>query len=202
MSGWEGGFGDALSVEEVLRAKERLLYYMAYERVPLSDVEDAVQEARITIWQEMEKRPDVAHSYLHAAARNRMSSYRRYRRATGAPIHQGRPQAVEVASVDILKDTEYAQHDKSNKDMDATLLLIAQEVLDTVEIAYHRGQIVKAINSLGPTHRDYVWHRFWGELTNAEIGAKIGVQMESLNSMWNKRTKPALALQLSHLAAV
>jgi RNA polymerase sigma factor (sigma-70 family) len=194
------GFGDTLSAAEAAQAadctemlltKERLLQIMVAERrVPPNDYEDALQEARITLWRVMSAKPDVAAAYLHRAAAYRITECRDRQTWTGHTRHHGQP-------TDPLRRVDRDSLD----DPDSSFEAAAPEVFDSVLIAYHEGEIVRALNLLPARDREYVVLRFWGGLTHAEIAARQNLSKQHMQRIWLKSTKPRLAQALAHLAS-
>lgn len=86
--------------------------------------------------------------------------------------------------------------------MDPALVVIAEELLDGVALAYHYGEIHSAIQSLSDNHREYVLARFWGGLTDAEIAAERGTTYSTVWRQWSHTIRPALISQLAHLSEV
>lgn len=190
------GFGDTLTIEEVIAQKERLLVGMARERARPEDFDDTLQEGRIALWQVATAKPTASQAYLHGAARLRMTDYATRHNPTGRPSQQGRQQVEASVSLDALAD---ATHDDEGG-LDA-LLLVAAEVLGDIEMAYHYGEIMAAISGLSEPQKRYVMLRFWGGMNDQEIAARVQVRADTLQRMWSKRVRPELAGRLAHLAA-
>lgn len=68
--------------------------------------------------------------------------------------------------------------------------------LPEVELAYHHGEIVAALDALTPREREYVVARFWGGLNHPELTAHFGYQPQGL---W-RTARRKLVAQLEHLA--
>jgi DNA-directed RNA polymerase specialized sigma subunit len=73
------------------------------------------------------------------------------------------------------------------------------EKLDEIEVAYHYGEIHKAITELPEAWREYVWLRFWGGLTDAQA---VRAVEDAYRGQWLKHIKPELAQQLKHLSSI
>lgn len=73
------------------------------------------------------------------------------------------------------------------------------EKVDEVEVAYHYGEIHKAVSELPDRWREYVWLRFWGGLTDAQVVRSVD---QVSRGAWTKSIRPELAGRLSHLATV
>lgn len=64
-----------------------------------------------------------------------------------------------------------------------------------MELAYHHGEIARAVDALTPRERQYVIARFWGSLNYPELTELFGYQPQGL---W-RTARPKLAAQLAHL---
>lgn len=69
------------------------------------------------------------------------------------------------------------------------------ENLDGIEVAYHAGEILRALDVLTPAQRRYVVARFWGGQTPSELRNLFGYDPASL---W-RDAKPKLQLRLKNL---
>lgn len=174
------GFGDSLSVEELIAQKEPLLQIMVSERASPSTRDDALQEARIAVWEVATARPDAPPAYVHAAARMRITEYLTRGKATGAPSMRGRQRVDVAASLD---------------DPDVHTLLEAVEVLDVVVNAYVEGVVAQALDTLTPQQLRYVRLRFWEGADAARLKEEFGYDP---NGLW-KGAKPKLQRALAHL---
>lgn len=67
--------------------------------------------------------------------------------------------------------------------------------LDGIEVAYHAGEIVRALDVLTPAQRRYVVARFWGGKNKAELTYLFGYDPASL---W-RDAKPRLQTRLAYL---
>ena len=177
---------------------DRLIYTIAAERIAGSqDWDDAIQEARIEVWQlhQQGKIPKDGRSVTGWVAtvirRTITSSVQRQlwtssepRKPHGHPADPLRTPAAERGSLD---------------DPDLLFDAPSPETLQTVELAYHYGEIVAAINSLPANQREYVVARFWGGMTGAEIAARQGRPLGTVDREWVTKIRPALSLALQHL---
>lgn len=196
MSG--NGFGDSLNVEEVLARKEALLQIMVSENTAVTPEmrDDVLQEARITAWQvytsdrEMQNRD----TYTHAAARKRIGevaqrqTWTGHTRVHGQPTDPLRQQGKE--SLDVMIES------------DSGLALVAVELLDGVEVAYHYGQVHQAIRALSEPHRLFVYQKYWLGLSESELAAKHGKSVGTISRWWTQTIKPALRQNLEHLVNI
>lgn len=69
--------------------------------------------------------------------------------------------------------------------------------LGSIELAYHRGQVLAAINRLAPREREYVTLRFWGGLNYPELTEHFGYPPQGL---W-RTSQAKLRESLAHLDA-
>lgn len=79
--------------------------------------------------------------------------------------------------------------------------LAGASLLESVDIAYHHGEIADAISGLAPAQRRYVIARFWYGLSGQEM-RDLGVFRYDPSSLWTRPRNGArwkLARQLSHM---
>lgn len=69
--------------------------------------------------------------------------------------------------------------------------------LGSIELAYHDGEIMEAINSLAPREREYIVRRFWQGMAYSELVSHFGYQPQALQ----RRSFAKLAKELAHLGA-
>lgn len=178
--------------EEEIRKRERLLAIQARER-GFSDEsrEDVLQEGRISLWQTLEKHDgDVPPQYLNRASELRMREVATRETWTGHTRKHGQP-------TDPLRN-----HEKQSMDDEAFslgVLEVVNDVLSGVEMAYHHGEIVQAINALPEREREYVVLRFWGGYTLPEIADVLSISKQHIERTWRERTRPVLRSHLEHL---
>jgi RNA polymerase sigma factor (sigma-70 family) len=80
--------------------------------------------------------------------------------------------------------------------------LAAPDLIDSLSLAYHDGEIAQAISHLSPAQRRYVTARFWLGLSGKEM-RELGVFSYEAHSLWASPVNGArkkLAAELSHLA--
>jgi RNA polymerase sigma factor (sigma-70 family) len=189
---YEPGRGWINSVDhtEMLITKDRLLQIMVAERhLPPADYDDALQEARITLWTVISRNPDVSAAYLHRSAARRIDECRDRQTWTGHTRTHGQP-------TDPLRQRDKESLDDPERSIEAT----APDVLDAILLAYHEGEIVRALNLLPAKHREYIVLRFWGGLTHTEIAARQGLSKQHVQRIWQTQIRPRLAQTLAHLA--
>ena len=156
------GYGEQMPLDQVemlLVEKERLLQIQAAERgTGPNDWDDVLNEARLTLWEVLRKRPDAPSAYLHASSRMRITEVLTRGNWTGQPSQRGKP------SVDPLRRIDRDSIDDPEWDVQ----IEASDRLDSILMAYHEGEILQALADLPERHRLYVVLRFWGGWTNAE----------------------------------
>lgn len=189
------GFGDDLSVNEVLAAKDRLFQIMVSERSTDPNIrDDVLQEARIVAWKILAspRNFDNRDAYLHAAARMRISEVAERQAWTGHTRKTGQP-------VDPLRRADKVSYDQL---AEAGVVLIAADVLYGVEVAYHYGQVHEAIRALPAQHRDFVYQKFWLGLTEPELAAAHDRSVATVSRWWVNEIRPVLRTRLLHMAGI
>lgn len=190
------GYGDQMTadqVEDLIRQKERLLQIQAAERqVDPNDWDDALNEARITVWKIAVKGGYEKDSYIHASTGKRITEVQARGNWTGQPSQRGKP------SVDPIRRKDRDSLD----DPDWQVQIAAQGDLEDLLLAYHEGEILRALSALPERHRRYVVLRFWGGWTNTECAPVLGVKPGNVARMWTDSIRPVLAEHLAHLVGV
>jgi RNA polymerase sigma factor (sigma-70 family) len=147
-----------------------------------ADHDDLAQEGRIGMWRGLDKYDDAKGalpSWLTTNANWRMKEVLSRKAWTGMPSRAGRQDLgdISILNLDVMmEDEESVVH-----------LLTASELLEGVEWAYHQGEIARALETLTPGQRRYVYLRFW-----AGVGGKGTTGLASLKewfgydptSMW------------------
>lgn len=185
MTGWSGDFGNSLSVTEVLARVEPFIGIVEAERHnPEVSRDDVMQEARIAVWRAIDKKPADMRTYLIGTIKRRTTSAVTRQDWTGRPSRQGKqtPDALSAA-----------------EPLETALLLAAGDLLEAVEWAYHRGEVLDALSRLPLPQREYVYMRFWLGMTEAEIAAVKDTTKARENALWNRTIRPTLAQSLAHL---
>lgn len=173
------GFGESHALDDYLREQEGLLQYKA------SRDQDAVQEARVAVWLTLAKHPQATRSYLDQAASWRIISHLRGEAQTGESRTLHGP---------------HKQPEPSFTTEDVATELAAPDALEAANLAYHQGEIMRAIAELPQVHREYVVLRFWGDLSRDEIGRALRRNPGNLATTWKHQIQPQLAKSLAHLA--
>lgn len=195
----DGGYGDDAELETYLAEQEGLLKWKARGDA------DAVQEARITVWQTLAKHPGATRSYLDQAATWRIHDHLAGKPATGTVRRESGTRTGGDQS-----RTARAMRSRSGSDAlaqpwaggDALDLVDAADQLPELELAYHHGEIMQAIAALPAAHREYVVLRFWGDLDRNQIAARMRRNPGNLATTWRTQIRPRLQESLMHLAAV
>lgn len=179
--------------DEILRPYMPWLRTVACNLLGYTDVgvQDLMQEGYIEMWKALRRYNAAAGPldyWLKFKASNRMKTIairaREHPERVPASLNQtvySDPTPVELG--DILED------------------LGAAELLETVDLAYHHGEIAAAINALSPQQRRYVIARFWLGLTGNEMIA-LGVFAYDPSGLWNSKRNGArwkLEEELKHL---
>lgn len=153
------------------------------------EVEDLAQEAWVAMWRALKtyraERGSLP-SWLTQAALWRMREVVVSKSWTGRPArHQGRTPVKGIAEYPTeLEVLESA--------------LSGQEMLESVELAYHHGEISDVIAALPSAQRRYVRLRFWQGARKPELTAAYGYDPSAL---W-RRAKPVLQEKLEYLSDV
>jgi DNA-directed RNA polymerase specialized sigma24 family protein len=190
------GFGDDLSVEEMLRDEEEFFVRNARHALVKKygrgfregEDQDAIQEARIAAWMSWEKNHNRA--FLNIATRQRLMAhvYRDQWFGTKPTAHEKDP--LRRANRDSFDDP----------DNGIDVVLDSATWIDQVLLGYHSGEIVEALNALTFTQREYVVLRFWGGFSNVEIAAMQGKTPGGVGAIWSRDIKPQLVDKLELLA--
>jgi RNA polymerase sigma factor (sigma-70 family) len=197
----DDGYGNDLSNGEVVAKYWRWSHAVAGRvsnpYAPAYD--DVVQESLIAIWRILEKKggkANVSATYLTFAARHRMVDVTMGKPMTGGNSRPGpKTEPPQTQSLDVLLDMGGSEQ----VGFDLEQVLAAADVLEAVSLAYHEGEIVRAIAGLNERDREYVVLRFWGGMTEMEIAARLQVDRKALASRWARTIRPVLHERLSHL---
>lgn len=203
MGGIQDGFGDALSSDEIatyIESNERLLKIKAAERTrgnrSSNDTwDDILQEGRIVQWQVLAKRPSSTRPYVSAAMSHRISEVLSRGTWTGLERTHGKPR-------DPLRRPMSERSSVDDETLQLDLVVDAGDWVEHALLGYHQGQIMRALDELTFTQKEYVVLRFWGGWTNPEIAARRGLTAGEVERQWRTNIKPALVAQLGHLATV
>lgn len=208
-SHFDDGFGEAQDLTEELDLADyhKWLHYVAYQMLPATSAlhEDLVQEGRIAMWKALatyDPSKGALPSWVTKAASMRMKDFVRRGTPTGKPETRGSKEVEHGPSIDAMVEEGGAEG-----------LFAAVDTLEGVEVSYHHGEILEALNSLSPKQREYVYLRFWGGLDpSAGVTKEMKVVMDQfpvLRQRWlwqgsSKQVgaKDRLREALSHLQSV
>lgn len=199
------GYGDGLTPTELLAMWEQRVQVIAHEHArPGAEKEDLAQEARIALWKQAPKYPgdDMSGGLATVIIRHAIAPAAEYQRWTGtADGTKGKPRDPLRRTPDSL-DAPLGNADEGAEvtTLADSLLLETPDVIDGLEMAYHRGEILRAINELSDEHREYVYLKFWRGMSEAEIGAALGRTKGNVNRTWLQVIRPRLREKLAHLA--
>lgn len=175
---------------------ELLLYFrpwlrlvvMRFPQMMPSRNEDLAQEGWIAIWRSIqvlkdkaiEDRPDDIELWLKRCAVNRMTNV----------VNSWKAQSRDVYNTTFVDfNTEW----DDGASWAAHLALTTD--LGDVEVAYHHGEILKAVNRLPRSQRQYVIRKFW----YCWAPTSLDLYFTNSRKTW-KDAKSALAGELVHLA--
>lgn len=216
---YNAGFGDQLSYEQqleilddhdrVLAQYSRWLHWYAnlvQKTWAHNEHDDLVQEGRIAMWKAIatydQSRGALA-TWLITAAKMRMKECIKRDHWTGLPTRYGHGGKVPDEGVTVMS--------LMDDDLTLTEILEAADLLDAVELSYHRGEILQAIASLSENQRRYVVYRFWlgwnptSRQNNGgpSLAEAIGVKRPDM--LWGEKNRGArdrLRERLLHLETV
>jgi RNA polymerase sigma factor (sigma-70 family) len=191
VSGWEGGYGDALGVDEVLDRFYRISHHAVgqHNRPTDENYDDLVQEGVVAAWKATQQPLRDPVVYGGVSARRRIKDI-----ALGKTSMLGSERGGP-----IYDPMRVRPHQRESFDSPEVEMLEAADLLALVEMSYHRGTIMRAIATLPQRQREYVYLRFWQGMTNEEIGALRGTSLDAERSLWLRSIKPTLARELAHL---
>lgn len=176
--------------------------------------DDVMQEGRIALWQaysELSGPDRIAHSMQRAKNRMMGVGWRDDKPTGGSEGRRYEPK--KPLSIQSVTDNP----DVGGSDEDIFALFGWVDHLSDVELAYHHGEIAKALDLLTPNQRRYVYARFWCGIDasgglNMNVGVKAAREAnpavrDRSGVLWtgNKTTvgaKQRLAEALAHLAGV
>jgi RNA polymerase sigma factor (sigma-70 family) len=133
---------------------------------PEVSADDLAQEGYIAMWRACDKWKQGTNfaGYLMTAARNRMIAV-----ASGSNRQLGNesrvPQQKRTTSIDKLRD-EYGWD------------MAARDAMDDVELAYHHGQINRALDALPDKVRAAVVQKFWHDRRDHDIYKALRVRKD------------------------
>lgn len=174
-----------MNADEVLQAYRGWLLKQAGNLVGSSrpsDVVDLAQEGWIAMWRALgtyDATRGALPAWLTSKARLRMLDCVARRYWTGTPSRRGSLTSVVETPLD-WRDVP-----------DASYPVELEVQLPDVEVAYHAGEVLAALNRLPAPHREYVYRCFWRGETHREATDRLG-------NRWS-HAKRALRENLAHL---
>lgn len=182
--------------DQIIGAYHKWLHKMANVYLDPTDErhDDLVQEGRIAMWKALQTwDPErvALPTWLTGAAKLRMKDVAfGHGRDTGHEALRGTQHVEPVTSIDAFEDPD--------------VLLSAGESLEGVELAYHYGEIYKALEDLSPAQRRYVYARFWLGLdptSRKPEMRELVAQVPELAERWHwQRARERLRESLAHLS--
>lgn len=196
-------FGDKeeeLDEESILENYHKWLHKVANAYLsPTHDLhDDLVQEGRIAMWkalQTWDPTKGSMPSWLTGAAHLRMRDFSyRHGQPTGHEAVRGKREVEPDFSVDYMLD--HGMED----------LLGLSEALEGVEVAYHYGEIRKALEALPEAQQRYVFARFWAGLDPLSRSPEIRLLVAQVPELADRRlwfnARGTLKDSLAHLVGV
>ncbi len=153
-------------VDDILSQYRQWLLKTAWEYADnLADVHDLAQEGHIAMWKALQTHDPSRvklSTHLMNKARWRMAEVRQRGTYTGKPSQAGKKYSAGTGK---NRDAEQAT-DFGVSDFD--LESVTREEAEAFMIAYHHGEIMEALNSLKPAHREKVLDWFWRGVVDAK----------------------------------
>lgn len=159
--------------------------------------EELIQEAKIAIWRSLpdfDRSRGTLPSYITQVARRRMVDV-----VTGRKPTLGKPPAkgIKYSRRDY---TEVSVRDREDGATDVNPLWgVMEEAYDGALMAYHYGEINRAVDSLSPAQRRYVKMRFYLGMQTKEMKEHFGYDPSGLWTSQKNGARMKLASKLSHL---
>lgn len=149
--------------------------------------EDVAAEGWVALWRSIRSYPgneDVpADNWLKAAALNKMRSAVRNHTAQCRDAR-----LTALAGLPGMRESD-------KKEVDIWDALCVD--LGAVELAYHHGEIMEAVNALPPKQRLYVFLKYWKGYTDTELITIFGYRPKTLGTVAHAK----LSKELAHLGA-
>lgn len=205
MTTWNDEYGDLTTdaeIELALNDFERWLHGRSWALlwgVELNWREDIVQEGRIAMWQAMSTwnpKKGALPSWLTSHANWRMKSVLTRKIWTGQPTNAGTPnELLSYRGIQTPLSLNKLMENVNGIDE----FIKAAQLPDSIEIAYHHGEIAQALSELTPSQRRYVWLRFWKDVRGQELKAAFGYEPQGFWTSPKNGAKWKLKKQLAHL---
>jgi DNA-directed RNA polymerase specialized sigma24 family protein len=102
-------------------------------------------------------------------------------------------------AVEATGTSEYSLDELFDSDHGFESLLTAADLVDQIILAYHRGEILRALDTLSPAQKRYVVLRFWCGYVGNELHSVFGYEAGSLWTSKKNGARLKLREQLVHL---
>lgn len=160
-------------IEDQLDELEFLLYQIAGERIGSQPwlFEDALQEARIAVWQRLEQGHSMGIA-VHAA-KQAVIDIVRGRRTTGSEMARV-PIGAHDKAVSLIQEAPEGGSEWIIEPVDTDSIARLAEI-------EARDMLSRALAALEPSQRYIVWLHFYEGLTMAEIGKEFGVTSQAIS---------------------
>jgi RNA polymerase sigma factor (sigma-70 family) len=179
-----------MQLEEILQDYKAWLHKVAMDlTADIDHQKDVIQVGRIAMWRALERydaSKGALPSFLTSAAR-----YAMIEEAYGRGKGRDRDRTKQLKLSPVAPDSPFWE-------------MSVAGLLSEMEMAYHRGEVAKAINQLSPEQREYVYRRFWKDEPEPEIREALGRQ-SPVHYLWTDKRSGArkqLAESLSHLKEI
>ncbi|MET7363303.1 sigma-70 family RNA polymerase sigma factor [Streptomyces sp. NPDC005562] len=201
------GYGDNLTVDEVLGQYESWLHARAHQMLASTDHrhEDLVQEGRIAMWRALQQH-DPAKGALPSWL-TQHATWHMHQVLSRGGTWTGKPRGastsrveVKVHSVESLDQILHPDAD-SGRAADTAAGGATPDLAEEAMQAYHRGEIAEAIALLSAGQQRYVRLRFVEDLKGAEMKDAFGYDPSALWNSARNGAKYKLRAHLSHLEA-
>lgn len=156
------------------------------------DFDDVAQEARIAAWLKLRDEPYAPDAWIGQVTGQRARNVAAGRSHFGAaPVSRGSghraPERAQSSSVSMsaVEDAVAAGFQTPEP---LTLPAFDEEAVDRLDVA-------DAMAELSPEDRELVRCRFWYGLTDAETGARLGIERRAVATRW-RRIMPRLRAAL------
>lgn len=154
-------------VDDILSQYRGWLLKTAWEYADnVADVQDLAQEGHIAMWKHLETwREDSGvklSTHLMNKARWRMAEVRQRGTYTGKPSQAGKKHSAGTgANRGKEQATDFGVSDFE-------VVSVTKEEVEAIMVAYHRGEIMAALNMLKPQHREKVLDWFWRGIVDSK----------------------------------
>lgn len=154
---------------------ERLITVIARDHARGSALyDDAVQEARIKVWQVLSERDTVSTGYLSSVIRNTVRNVVAHGLFTGHTRKQGK---IDASARIVPMPEDYDAPESS---------------VEPVQTVAYSSEVRAVVDALPDRERQYVYNRFWLGLPTSQRDA----------FMWAQKIKPKLRDALAQYAPV